>query len=1071
MSKQPLTTVQPSFASLEAHATRNSNPPAGPINQITRTGAASTSYSSHGPTTASASTPSEATKNASPATVTNASAEERTVDFAAAFLANLDVDLSAHHDALVKCHLGTARDVISRRDWPVEWFRIILDREVPGMSVFERFVLARAFKLIKDDGSVQKSLMRTRLDEVPQIWTTSSAGFLESLALDLSPAFPDLHSVGLGLLGTLLVTAGWSEETRRAFSQEALPNLKATHRFVLERELKGIGAAAQSSPAILQALVTAVHARHLAGHKADAALQLLPPEFLANLDHDLSYLASDLTACGIVTVGDVVALRSWRTEDLHVMLREVLPRLVPVERHILVHGMKNSLGLEKGEHPKSVLRSKLDAHRDLAERTTAEFLSASPYDLAKLAPQLESAGLGLLGSLLVLADWDIGDLLPFSHEEDSDGIALILAYPEDSEEVNTTDGDPAGSAKGLVGTRLSMPTTPSKPPIDDMSTDDNAITVEAPRAGRRLSTGKRASSGGGKGGRPYVALVRLSRRTSPACRLKYTRGKRADIRLMHARGYSIEEIMVAMNAPKPTIINFISNKDGKDIVAEDWANADAIFLQRYPKKVGLSYAIPITPPSSIPGHSKSAKVVLQANQVRTSNLSCHFNSCIDVFVVFRFIIDPRKRVKDTAAAATAKPIAVKPERASAPTVPPTIEPGSSEPTVSSGTGAHTSAHTTPITVIEVHAPPPVPDFTATFLANLDIDMSTHRTSLTACNLGSAIDIVTRRDWPPTWFHTIFERDIPGLSMLERYVLRAIANTLSNPLYPTHQPHQTRLDSVPQIWTTPIAGFLGKFAVSLSCCLPSLQRAGFRILGALLAIAGWPQVDQRALFDAGLPGLKAIHRFVLVRALREFGDAAPTMPVASIKALADAGASASTQSASSTFAAGALPDFLRNLDHDLSSRAQLLAERGVATFEDVVAPRSWPAGILHEMLKNVAPELSVIERFVLVRGVKHLAAEGGIPDRGRLRVSPMSSLLARPPHHLIGYGPVLHLAGFDSARALMAIADWTDEELLALFEEIVPWVSTTMRFTLIVFMKGEATSVGDAKGMAEPSDAS
>ena len=192
---------------------------------------------------------------------------------------------------------------------------------------------------------------------MPQIWTTSSAGFLESLALDLSPAFPDLHSVGLGLLGTLLVTAGWSEETRRAFSQEALPNLTATHRFVLERELKGIGAAAQSSPAILQALVTAVQARHLAGHKADAAPQLLPPEFLANLDHDLSYLAGDLTACGIVTVGDVVALRSWRTEDLHVMLREVLPRLVPVERHILVRGIKNSLGLEKGEHPKSALRA------------------------------------------------------------------------------------------------------------------------------------------------------------------------------------------------------------------------------------------------------------------------------------------------------------------------------------------------------------------------------------------------------------------------------------------------------------------------------------------------------------------------------------------------------------------------------------------------------------------------------------------------------------------------------------------------------------------------------------------
>ena len=36
--------------------------------------------------------------------------------------------------------------------------------------------------------------------------------------------------------------------------------------------------------------------------------------------------------------------------------------------------------------------------------------------MAKLAPQLENAGLGLLGSLLVLADWDIGDLLPLFDE-------------------------------------------------------------------------------------------------------------------------------------------------------------------------------------------------------------------------------------------------------------------------------------------------------------------------------------------------------------------------------------------------------------------------------------------------------------------------------------------------------------------------------------------------------------------------------------------------------------------------------------------------------------------------------
>ncbi|KAL1699480.1 hypothetical protein EV121DRAFT_216150 [Schizophyllum commune] len=1105
LSKQPITTEQSSVASLEAHATRDADPPASLVGQFTGARIASSSNGFHALTTALDSTPSKATKDAASSTTTIPSADEPRVDFVAAFLAHLDVDLSAHHDALVKCHLGTARDVVSRRDWPVEWFRIILDREVPGISVFERFVLARAFKLIRDDGSVQKSFMRTRLDEVPQIWTTSSAGFLESLALDLSPAFPDLHSVGLGLLGILLVAAGWPEETRRAFTKEALPNLKATDRFVLERELKGIGAAAQSSPAILQALVTAVQARHLAGHKADAAYQLLPLEFLANLDQDLSYLASDLTACGIVTVGDVVALRSWRTEDLHVMLREVLPRLVPVERHILVRGIKNSLGLEKGEQPKSVLRSKLDAHRDLAERTTAEFLSASPYDLAKLAPQLESAGLGLLGSLLVFADWDIDDLLPLfdeilsglsttidldSHEDDSDDIALTLAYPEDPDELEVTKGDLTDSAKGSVETRLSLPTTPPKPPINNKCTNDDTIIIKTPQPGRRLSNGKRAHSGGGKGGRP----------------LKYTRGKRADIRIMYARGYSIEDIMAAMSAPKPAIVNFISNKDGKDVVAEDWANADALFLQRYPKKnislvVDTSPVVPAkrandapesensarikfrnssassfeAPPrttSSIPGYSKFAVAPLprknRAQHQQKVDLQSNQSSALSSTLVEgdSHLLPSTAQEDTTEAASAAELTAVKHETASAPAVS-RLEPSSSERAIPTDAGAHTSARPTPITVIDVYAPPPIPDFTATFLANLDIDMSAYRTSLVACNLGSAADVVTRRDWSPTWFHTIFERDIPGLSMLERYVLIRGFKSISDDGTICKGIIRTRLDSVPQIWTTPITGFLGKFAVNLSCCLPSLERAGFRTLGALLAIAGWSQVEQRALFDAALPGLKAIHRFVLVRALREFNDAAPTMPVASLKSLADAGAFAAAQAPSSATAVGNLSDFLRDLDHDLSARAQLLAERGIANFEDVLALRSWPAGILHEMLKDVAPELTVVERFVLVRGVKHLTADGGIPKRGRLRTVldarrdlwclPLCELLTRSPHHLVGYGPMLHLAGFDSARALMATAGWTDEELLALFEEVVPW--------------REVASAGEAVGTAGPSDAS
>ncbi|KAI5892978.1 uncharacterized protein SCHCODRAFT_02666158 [Schizophyllum commune H4-8] len=1092
MSKQPITTGKSCVAGLEAHASRDTNPPADSVGQITGAGTASTIQGSHHPTTASASMLAGTTQNASSST-TIPSAKTLKVDFAAAFLANLDVDLSAHHDALVKCYLGTAQDVKSRRDWPIEWFRIILDREVPGASVFERFVLARAFKLIKDDGSMEKSLMRTRLDEAPQVWTTSSAGFFEGLALDLSPVFPDFHSAGLGLLGPILAMAGWSEDTRRALFDEALPNLKAIHRFVFERELKGIGAAAQSSPTIIQELVAAVQARHLTGHKTDATTRPLPPTFLANLDHDLLYIAGGLSTCGIATVEDVVSLRSWHAEDLHNMLRQVLPKLVPVERHVLVRGIKNSLGLEMGEHSKSALRYKLDAHPDLGKRTIVEFLSASPYDLAKFAPRLEGAGLSTLESVLVLAEWDVRDLLAlldealpgFSsnlNEDDIDDIALTLAYPEDWDEVNATDGDPADSAKGSMETRLSVPTTPPKHPIDDMGASDNANTTETPQTSRRLSAGKLASSGGGKGGRP----------------LKYTRGKRADIRLMHARGYSIEEIMAAISAPKPAIIKFISNKDGKDIVAEDWANADAIFLQRYPKKniaptidsspvipakrasdtpesnnsartkfknsSASSFEAPPRPTSSIPGSSKFAvaplprksraqhrqKVGLQSNQSSASS------SALVKGVSLTLLGTVHQGTSEAANAA--KLTAVKPENASAPAVPPRIEPASSERTIPTDAGAHTSARTMPITVIEVHAPPHVPDFAASFLANLDMDMSTHRTSLVACNLGSAADVVSRRDWPAAWFHTIFERDMPGLSILERHVLIRGFRSISD--------DGTICKGTIRVWSTPIAGFLSKFAVNLSSCLPSLERAGLRTLGALLAIAGWPQAEQRALLAAALPDLKALPRFVLVRALGEFSDAAPTLSVASLTALVAARASAACPAAPPA-PAGSASDFLRNLDHDLSPRAQLLAGRGIATIEDVLALRSWPAGILHEMLKDVAPDLTAVERFVLVRGVRHLPADGGIPKRGRLRALldtepglwclPLGELLSRSPHHLVRYGPALHLAGFDSARALMATAGWTDEELLALLDEVIPW--------------REAASAGEAKGTAGPSDAS
>lgn len=282
--------------------------------------------------------------------------------------------------------------------------------------------------------------------------------------------------------------------------------------------------------------------------------------------------------------------------------------------------------------------------------------------------------------------------------------------------------------------------------------------------------------------------------------------------------------MAAMSAPKPAIINFISNKEGKDVVAEDWANADALFLQRYPKKVGLLHAtklsahaahahrrrtphlwsiphqwyqlsartmyvflrhprlssvshpcrpqnqrtahasnfgtrppphlkrlpglLPLSPGTanlrSLPSRGRIARSISRRwtfSPTRYAHRACHvaviaFLTSFQSSALSSTLVEgnshllPGTAQEDTTEAANAAELtAVKHETASAPAVPPRLEPSSSERAIPADAGAHTSTRPTPITVIDVHAPPPVPDFTATFLANLDIDMSAYRTSL------------------------------------------------------------------------------------------------------------------------------------------------------------------------------------------------------------------------------------------------------------------------------------------------------------------------------------------------------
>ncbi|KAF8076959.1 hypothetical protein FPV67DRAFT_440340 [Lyophyllum atratum] len=71
----------------------------------------------------------------------------------------------------------------------------------------------------------------------------------------------------------------------------------------------------------------------------------------------------------------------------------------------------------------------------------------------------------------------------------------------------------------------------------------------------------------------------------------------------------------------------------------------------------------------------------------------------------------------------------------------------------------------------------------------------------------------------------------------------------------------------------------------------------------------------------------------------------------------------------------LPDlhqFLANLEHDLSDIMDALTEQDLGTHEKLFALASWPEDELHSLFKEALPELTVAQRFMLVKGMKKSA---------------------------------------------------------------------------------------------------
>ena len=178
------------------------------------------------------------------------------------------------------------------------------------------------------------------MDKVPAVWTTDVAGYLSSLALDLSPYLAAFQSAGLGFLGCLFSLASWTDDDLHLLFDEGLPDLRPVHRFVLQGTLRKLNIDLYASADALYTVLTSLSEETKPITRSSAPIDI---RFFANLDHDLSERAQYLAAQGIQTVGDLSALRSWTHEELHGMLKTVAPsELTVVERAVLVRGIKES---------------------------------------------------------------------------------------------------------------------------------------------------------------------------------------------------------------------------------------------------------------------------------------------------------------------------------------------------------------------------------------------------------------------------------------------------------------------------------------------------------------------------------------------------------------------------------------------------------------------------------------------------------------------------------------------------------------------------------------------------------
>ncbi|KAI5892967.1 uncharacterized protein SCHCODRAFT_02666150 [Schizophyllum commune H4-8] len=123
-------------------------------------------------------------------------------------------------------------------------------------------------------------------------------------------------------------------------------------------------------------------------------------DFLSNLDVDLTRFQTDLIANNLGCARHVLPLRSWTSHELYDLLKEAIPGMSPLERYVLVQGMR-AMDDNGRKNPSTIRRLREDpsANAQLQSRVDANrFLNLIGFGF-------ETQNLDTMYKIILISSW------------------------------------------------------------------------------------------------------------------------------------------------------------------------------------------------------------------------------------------------------------------------------------------------------------------------------------------------------------------------------------------------------------------------------------------------------------------------------------------------------------------------------------------------------------------------------------------------------------------------------------------------------------------------------------------